>query len=86
MSNIRRKLPISVGFQVARKAVLSRKIRRAEVALESSLAGVDALMHDHVPLEREALATVVTLVRALSSVLSLVVLHALGVRCGILAH
>ncbi|KAL1485492.1 hypothetical protein MTO96_031913 [Rhipicephalus appendiculatus] len=54
--------------------------------LKGFLAGMGADVLDEVVLVPEGLVALVTLVRALACVRSLVVLYGIGIRCGVVAH
>lgn len=68
------------------EAAVPHKLHRTNWALEGFLAGVGTDMLDEVVLVPEGLVTLVTLVRALARVCSLVVLYGIGIRCGVVAH
>lgn len=78
--------PAFVNFHVTYKVVLLYKILGAKVALETSLAGVDADVQVPASLPRKTLAAVVAFVWALARMLSLVSLHGTPECCRIAAH
>lgn len=86
VSIIGQKRPASVRCQVAHKDVVLSKIRGTKVALERSLASVDADVLDQVACLLEGLVAVAALVRALARMYPLVTLHVLLVRCGVATH
>lgn len=75
-----------MNIHVTYKAVLLYEILGAKVALETSLAGVDADMRISAFLPRESFATAVALVWALARVRSLMSLHGTLECCHIATH
>lgn len=84
-NTIRRTLPASVSYHVALEAAPLRKMREAKVAPEGFLAGVGASVLGQAGLLLERLVALVALIRALTRVYPLVILHVGVEKCSVAA-